>query len=53
MKVRKLYEKLGLKRFYDQLLKLDPTVKGRILPTDSQRVQRAYEVKVKNKKIIV
>ena len=49
-KVRNLYKKIGFKRFYDLLLKLDPKIKGRILPTDSQRVQRAYEVKLKTKK---
>ncbi len=49
-KVRKLYKKLGFKKFYNQLIKLDPKSKGRILPTDSQRVQRAYEVKLKTKK---
>ncbi len=49
-KVRNLYKKIGFKRFYDLLLKLDPKIKGRILPTDSQRVQRAYEVKIKTKK---
>jgi len=50
MKVRKLYEKLGFRKFYDQLLKLDPKVKNKILPTDSQRIQRAFEVKLKTKK---
>ena len=49
-KVRNLYKKLGVKKFYKQLLKLDPKIKGRILSTDSQRVQRAYEVKLKTKK---
>ncbi len=49
-KVRNLYKKIGFKRFYDLLLKLDPKIKGRILLTDSQRVQRAYEVKIKTKK---
>ncbi len=49
-KVRDLYKKLGFKKFYTQLIKLDPKTKGRILPTDSQRVQRAYEVKLKTKK---
>ena len=49
-KVRNLYKKIGIKRFYDLLLKLDPKIKGRIFPTDSQRVQRAYEVKFKTKK---
>ena len=49
-KVRTLYKKLGSKKFYEKLSKLDPKVKGRIFPTDSQRVQRAYEVKLKTKK---
>ena len=49
-KVRKLYKKLGFKKFYKQLIKLDPKIKGKIVPTDSQRLQRAYEVKLKTKK---
>jgi tRNA dimethylallyltransferase len=49
-KVRNLYKKLGTKKFYNALIKLDPKVKGRIFPTDSQRVQRAYEVKLKTNK---
>ncbi len=48
--VRKLYKKLGNKKFYNQLLELDPKIKGRILPTDTQRLQRAYEVKLKTNK---
>ena len=49
-KVRNLYKKLGFKKFYEKLLELDPKVKNKILPTDSQRVQRAFEVKLKTKK---
>ena len=49
-KVRKLYKKLGFKKFYNLLIKIDPKIKGRILPTDSQRTQRAFEVKLKTKK---
>ena len=49
-KVRNLYNRLGYKKFYEKLLKLDPNVKNKILPTDSQRTQRAYEVKLKTKK---
>ena len=49
-KVRNLHKKLGIKKFYNALIKLDPKSKGRILPTDSQRIQRAYEVKLKTKK---
>ena len=48
-KVRNLYEKIGTKKFYNLLIKLDPKIKGRIIPTDSQRLQRAYEVKLKTK----
>ena len=49
-KVRNLYKILGFKKFYAKLLELDPKVKNKILPTDSQRVQRAFEVKLKTKK---
>ena len=49
-KVRALFKKLGYKNFYEKLLDIDPKVKNRILPTDSQRTQRAYEVILKTKK---
>ena len=49
-KVRNLYKKLGIKRFYKKLINLDPKIKYKILQTDSQRLQRAYEVKLKTKK---
>ena len=52
-KVRKLHKKIGFKKFYDLLIKLDPKIKGKILPTDSQRAQRAYEVKLKTKKSLI
>ena len=52
-KVRNLYKKLGSDKFYNRLIKLDPKVKGRILLTDTQRVQRAYEVKLKTKKSLI
>ena len=52
-KVRNLYKKLGFKKFYNQLVKLDPKIKGRISPNDSQRAQRAYEVKLKTKKSLI
>ena len=48
--VRVLFEKIGSKNFYAKLLELDPKVKNRINPKDSQRMQRAYEVKLKTKK---
>ena len=49
-KVRKLYRKLGFKKFYKKLLELDPKVKNKLLPTDSHRAQRAFEVKLKTNK---
>ena len=49
-KVRRLFKKVGYKKFYEKLLKIDPKVKDRILPTDTQRTQRAYEVITKTKK---
>ena len=51
-KVRNLFRKLGYVKFYEKLVKLDPKVKKKILASDSQRVQRAYEVKLKTKKSI-
>ncbi len=48
--VRSLYKKLGSKRFYSKLVKLDPLVKNRINPYDAQRSIRAYEVKSFTKK---
>ena len=48
--VRSQFKKLGYKKFYEKLLEIDPKAKGKILPTDSQRTQRAYEVKLKTKK---
>ena len=49
-KVRVLFNKLGSKKFYDKLLDLDPKIKDRVNSNDSQRLQRAYEVKLKTKK---
>ena len=49
-KVRVLFKRLGYKKFYEKLLILDPKVKNKILPSDSQRSQRAYEVKLKTNK---
>jgi tRNA dimethylallyltransferase len=48
--VRTLFIQLGYQKFYEKLLDLDPYVKNKILPNDSQRMQRAYEVKLKTKK---
>ena len=51
-KVRNLYKKIGFVKFYERLVKLDPKVKNKILASDSQRAQRAYEVKLKTRKSI-
>jgi len=48
--IRILQKKIGQKKFYKKLLKLDPSVKGKINPTDTQRAIRAYEVKIFTKK---
>ena len=49
-KIRSLHKSLGQKKFYQELLKLDPNSKKKINPTDSQRSIRAYEVKQFTKK---
>ena len=43
-KIRRMQNKLGQKKFYLKLLKIDPSVKNKIEPTDAQRSIRAYEV---------
>jgi tRNA dimethylallyltransferase len=50
--IRELQKKLGQKKFYEKLLKLDPLVKNKIEPFDTQRSIRAYEVKKFTKKSI-
>ena len=49
-KTRVLQNTLGQKKFYQNLLKLDPISKNKINPTDTQRSIRAYEVKQFTKK---
>mgnify|MGYP006266869217 CR=1 FL=1 len=49
-KIRNLQKKVGQKKFYAKLLKLDPNIKGKIIETDAQRSIRAYEVKYYTKK---
>ena len=49
-KIRKLHKDFGQKKFYQKLLKLDPSYKKKINPTDVQRSIRAYEVKLFTKK---
>ena len=50
--VRFLHKKIGSKKFFLRLVKLDPLTKGIINPSDTQRVIRAFEVKSFTKKSI-
>jgi len=52
-KIRKLHKNLGQKLFYQKLLSIDPELKNKIKPTDSQRSIRAYEVKEYTKKSLL
>ena len=49
-KVRSLHKKIGAKKFYSKLTKLDPLTKNYINPSDTQRSIRAYEIKLFTKK---
>jgi tRNA dimethylallyltransferase len=51
-KIRDLQKKIGQRKFYEKLLELDPLVKNKIEPFDTQRSIRAYEVKKFTKKSI-
>ena len=50
--IRSLHQKIGQKRFYQQLLKIDPTSVNKIKPNDTHRSLRAYEIKFYTKKSI-
>jgi len=43
--IRKMHKKIGQKKFYDRLIKLDPLAEKYLSPSDSQRSMRVYEVK--------
>ncbi len=45
-KIRDLQKKIGQKKFYEKLTKVDPLSSININPTDVQRSIRAYEVKI-------
>ena len=49
-KVRNLHKEIGYKKFYSKLINLDPLVKRYLNSLDSQRVIRAYEIKLFTKK---
>ena len=51
-RIRNLHKKLGQKKFYEKLIKLDPISKNKISSSDTQRTLRAYEVKKFTKKSI-
>ena len=51
-KIITLFNKLGNKKFYNELLKLDPKCKNKIDINDKQRLIRFYEVKYFTKKSI-
>ena len=44
-KIRSLHKKIGPKRFFSRLIKLDPLAKHNLNYSDTQRCIRAYEVK--------
>ena len=48
--IRLLHKKLGMRKFFLELLKIDPLVKNQINPYDTQRSIRAYEIKIFTKK---
>ncbi len=51
-KIRSLQKKIGQKKFYQNLIKVDPLVKNHINPNDVQRTIRAFEIKKFTKKSI-
>ena len=44
LKLRNLHKKIGQKKFYDKLTRIDPLARKKILLSDTQRTIRAYEV---------
>ena len=48
-KIRLLQKKIGQKKFYKKLIKLDPKVKSKFDPMDTQRSIRAFEIKAHTK----
>ena len=51
-KIRLLQKSIGQEKFYNKLIKLDPTIANYVKSTDVQRSIRAYEVKLYTKKSI-
>ena len=48
-KIRSMQNRYGQKKFYKKLLKLDPKVKSKFDPNDTQRSIRAFEIKTHTK----
>ncbi len=48
-KIRVLQKKIGQKKFYTKLLKIDPKIKNKFDPNDAQRSIRAFEIKTYTK----
>ena len=48
-KIRSMQKRYGQKKFYKKLLKLDPKVKSKFDPNDTQRSIRAFEIKTHTK----
>ena len=51
--IRKKQKNLGQKKFYNQLIKMDPLIKDWVNPNDVQRAIRAYEIKYYTKSSII
>ena len=51
-KVRLLQKRIGQKKFYQNLIKIDPLARNQINPNDMQRTIRAFEIKKFTKKSI-
>ena len=49
-KTRELFNEMGPQKFYKMLVSMDTKALNKVALTDSQRVQRAYEVFIKTKK---
>ena len=52
-KIRNLHKRLGQKKFFQKLLKIDPLIKNRINSLDVQRSIRAYEIKSYTEKSMI
>ena len=49
-KIRLLHKRIGQKKFFLRLLKIDPLVRNYLSPSDTHRVIRAYEIKAYTQK---